>query len=56
MKKLILLTENLEEQMEIVRLVNSINEKITNKQNINDGIVLSFKETKLIQNIVVSSK
>lgn len=53
-KKLILLTQSLEDQLEVGRLLNSIIGKIENKKNINDGIILSFKETQLIQNIVVS--
>ena len=52
--KLQLLTQNLEDQLRVAKLLNSITEKIVNKENISDGIILSFEETQLIQNIVVS--
>ena len=52
--KLQLFTQSLKDQIEVARLLNSITEKIANKENINDGIILSFEETQLIQNIVVS--
>lgn len=54
MRKLILLTENLYEQTKIARLLNSVANKIMHKKNIGDGIRLSFEESELLQDIVVS--
>lgn len=56
MRKLILLTANIDEQIKTARLINSINSKIINKKNLNDGIRLSFDESELLQDIVVSVK
>ena len=52
--KVILLVNSFDEQIRVGKIISSIKTKIADKKEINEGIRLSFEETKLITQIVVS--
>jgi len=52
----VLCVGSIEEQRRVIRIIDSIIAKTVNKENLNAPTKLSFDETELLNQIVVSSK